>query len=575
MNEQIDNPIGESIQGVVPPAGTSDDLPSETDISQTTEEAERFAADLSQRCRRLLEEVEIFESLINSQRRELPTHCGTLDRQRFRVGYDNLDAKVFKRELLSEKSQLEKAGPKSMVKLVSMNLPRLESVWSVCKSCNSVTALGKKFYWKFGKVNGYPKERILRGYGAYSVKVDIVSDSGFEWVKVCWVTEKTLLFDMAKLGLVDSSDSDESEPNGAADMEEDVPRILRQARALKKAADATRLKYRHPKLRMVFPRLNKVEASDTVCKLLQQIKDLEITVETLEDLPPSRPIAEALPVMAAQRHQYFGHSLNLDCTILLALISDLSHGSVEPQDWHCDMIVSQIKLEELHHLLPESIYPVMASRRLVCTREAATRMIEIAESLGTEAEKARTALIFDRQCTLDKEESSILERFQKLSNYVVPTTLCLPVEIIDFDLPELMEKLPPFVKEIFPRCFTAINQSVFLYGWHSGITTLSSNESVSRRVELVVEENRLDDNMGGPDIWVCPSSRSLVGKEKKRRGPVPVLSRPEIVGPKEMKKREKLAKSILLETGEDFDGVPELADGKFISEPSLLNKPSI
>ncbi|KAI1005758.1 hypothetical protein K3495_g2472 [Podosphaera aphanis] len=508
------------------------------EVSAGLDERDLTAADLHRRCRLLVDELEQFEAYINLQRRELPTSCGTLERHRYRSGYDNLDAKSFKHELQSEIKLLEKKGPKSSLQLNSMNLPRLESVWSVAKSCKSVIALDKQFHWKVGKVEGYPKERILRGYEAYSAKVDIVADNGFEWVKVSWATEKTLIFDMARAGWVEYSDT-ESESNNDDDTDEYVPQILKQARALKKAANATRLKFRNPKLRMVFPRLQWSSISNQVRALLHRIQDTGILVQAAEDIHVSQPIGEVLETMAAERYHSFGDTLNIDCTILLALISDVSHGRVPPEDWYNDMIRSQIKLEEKNNLLSASIWPVMASRNLVCTREAAVRMQEIVDSLGTETEQARAALILSLDGTPQMTPEQTRDKFQELSDYAIPANIKLPVAIVDFDLEELMTKLPPFVKDLFPKHFTLINQSVFLYGWYSGMTTLSSNESVSRRIELMIETNRVDEAMGGPDIWVCPSSRSLVGKEKRRRGAVPVLERPEIVGPKEMKKRER------------------------------------
>jgi hypothetical protein len=61
---------------------------------------------------------------------------------------------------------------------------------------------------------------------------------------------------------------------------------------------------------------------------------------------------------------------------------------------------------------------------------------------------------------------------------------------------------------------------VFFFGWWSGYTTISSNRTVAKEIEKTIEENRVRDE-AGPAIWISAESRSLVGKEKGRRGDIP------------------------------------------------------
>lgn len=65
-----------------------------------------------------------------------------------------------------------------------------------------------------------------------------------------------------------------------------------------------------------------------------------------------------------------------------------------------------------------------------------------------------------------------------------------------------------------------VNPSVFFFGWWSGLTTISSNRTVAKEIQKTIEENRIGDEVG-PNIWLAPASRSLVGKEKERRGTIP------------------------------------------------------
>lgn len=64
-----------------------------------------------------------------------------------------------------------------------------------------------------------------------------------------------------------------------------------------------------------------------------------------------------------------------------------------------------------------------------------------------------------------------------------------------------------------------MNRSVLIYGWWSGRTTITSNRAVVRDVEGPIEEFREGEERG-PSVWSCSKPRSLVGKEKERRGKV-------------------------------------------------------
>jgi hypothetical protein len=345
--------------------------------------------------------------------------------------------------------------------------------------------------------------------------VDIVAQNGSEWVKVSSVTEKRIIWDLAKAGYAASSDDDD-------DYQEEIDDsigLVKQVKTLIQASGSTRVRYRHPTIRLVLPRVRK-DGHKQVRDVLDQIRALGVIVQTEEDIPRSAPVAEVLHQIAADRFASFSETINLDCTVLLASVSDLSHGRVEPKDWHNKDIARQIRLEAEDQLLPNSLWPACGERKLVCTREAAIRMHEIVNIIGTETEKKRAALLID-QSDDDKmhlTRAQRIEGFQKLSDYQVPSNWNLPVAVIDIDLDSIKSSLPPVVTEV-EKLLININQSVFLYGWSAGQTTISSNGSVAKSIEAKIEENRVHDSDSGPDIWLCPTSRSLVGKEKERRKP--------------------------------------------------------
>jgi len=355
--------------------------------------------------------------------------------------------------------------------------------------------------------------------------VDIVSKGGLEWTKVSSITEKRIIWDLAKSGWVAESSGEESDvPDENADPEG----LLKQVEALVKASRASRVRYQYPGIRLVLPKIKAKPDAKEVAHVLQQIRNLGVTIQTAEELPSEIPaVAEVLDRLAADPFEFFSKTLNVDCTILLAFASDLSHGRVQPADWHHKAISRQIEMEREDHLLPNSLWPACGSSTLFCTREAAVRMQEIVDIIGTETEKKRASLILhlNNEPNLSREQR--LEEFQKLSDYTVPQEWNLPIEVVDIDMAFIKSNLPPVAKKV-SETLTTINQSVFLFGWFTARTTLSSNRTVAKEIEAIIEKEiaateslhgqAIAPDTRGPDIWLSRSSRSLVGKEKQRKG---------------------------------------------------------
>jgi hypothetical protein len=287
-------------------------------------------------------------------------------------------------------------------------------------------------------------------------------------------------------------------------------------------------RYQHPKIRLVLPNIKSKPNAKVVANVLRQIRNLGITILTAEDMPPAFPaVAEVLSRLDTDPFQHFSGTLNVDCSILLAFASDVSHGRVEAQDWHNKIIARQIAMEHEDQVLPNSMWPACASRKLICTREAADKMQEIVDTMGTETEKRRAALLLGRDSTKSREQ--VRTEFQKLSDYPTPPEWHIPIEVVDIDMASILAKLPPVAKKVSDIFLsTGINRSVFLFGWSANITTISSNATAAKDIEMTIEEENasfkrqngqfLSQENKGPDIWICPFARSLVGKEKTRRG---------------------------------------------------------
>jgi hypothetical protein len=406
-----------------------------------------------------------------------------------------------------------------------------------------------------------------------SVMVDIVADNGEEWVKVSTISENRLLFEMAEKGWdrdsdTDSYSDDEVLISGGEDTKDDTRynhrrkkdgilrhghtdtdtdtddtdadsddeiELVKLASDMNKAARATRIKYKHPRIRFVIPKLieGKVPEIDAI---LNQVRGYGVAVECGTHIPevfsdemdgnrdPAAIKPEDLPLSTLLPNPFekFTSTLNVDCTLLLALVSDLSHvRHITTSPSFHRAINRQIEIEEEQPLVPTELWPAMVGRHLICTEEAAQRMKEIVDVIGTSTEKERTAILLAQPPFLGLDKDDLLRQFQRLSDHDVPKDWLLPIKVIDAQ-PDinagLQDGILPPVAHKVTEVLSDINRSVFVYGWVKGIVTVSSNRTVVKQIEHTIEENRDgDDDLEGPPVWVCDTARSLVGKEKKRK----------------------------------------------------------
>lgn len=465
--------------------------------------------------------------------------------------------------LLRGISQLASADPtaeRTVHTLRSSNLPFYNAVWDAAKSSTGLVTFNKRFYWAQPPTRSSKRAGQAKKEGAL---VDIVTQSGLEWIKVSTITETRLLFELAKAGWegADSSASDDenededntftnspsptSPPSPPSPVNSDNPvELVRLAVDLRKASLATLIRYKHPTVRLILPKIPTSPSSQTLA-ILNQLHSTGAKIQhgpQFLPFPAPNPLPTPIPPSSLQTlftrllpdpHAPLTATLNIDCTILLALISDLSHSPYTPHSpTHHQAITRQIELEARDPLLPDSLYPALQDHDLICTGEAAERMREIVAQIGTPSERTRGALLLgDEPESADgdgfhvgdsERNSSVLARFAATSKYPVPSTLRLPIKITTIVLD--MAQLPSVAATVATH-LTAINRSVFLYGWQAGITTVSSNRTVVKTIESVIGaenadadiEGKFEVEVGGPEVWLCETARSLAGKEKGRR----------------------------------------------------------
>jgi hypothetical protein len=523
--------------------------------SECPSEPQKLLFSLVSRCQNLLSELEMFQNFLALHKKQNTVELGH-----------------FKHLVISELRSLEKlkqldasgSEPKTLHSLQSSNLAFHEAVWLTAKRCEGLVAMSRRVRLDGSLPRDARQNETFKGQRrreGKEVSVDIVARGGAEWIKISLITETRLGFEIAKKGWetgLHSDDESEDEEWGAGqDVDTEDLKLLRLASDLKCAAASYKVKYMHPRVRFVLPKIAEGRVPE-VDKIILEMRNTGATVECgmastgncsitsdegsvptpgsmKEDThfsDSSQPLDSEKLFNRLLQTPYvdFTPTLNIDCTVLLAIISDLSTlrpSSIPPLPGHHFFITRQIEnpKEAAEPLLPTHIWPAMASRKLICTFEAAKRMREIVSTIGTEAEKERMCLIMGEGAFEGLESKALIEAFQKRTEYQVPLDWNLPIRVVESEpaIAAAFETngLPPVARKVESR-LTAINRSVFLYGWATGTMTLSSNRAVVKMIEGVVEEEV--GEVMGPQMWICGTARSLVGKEKRHQQPMtPIL----------------------------------------------------
>jgi hypothetical protein len=416
------------------------------------------------------------------------------------------------------------------------NLLYHEALWATAKRSSGLVGFRKYFFWRKGQdtkglslTKGLKLSKSNLTKGKSAALVDLVAAEGTEWVRVSTISEKRLLFDLAKLGWQNDSDSDdEDDGKGAAadsnwedDDDEDQVDIVKSARDLARAAHANPIRGRPPRVRFVLTRIQSGKLKE-VDAVLDKMRVTGISVQCANEIPSTAPpLDTVLPHLLVNRTLSLSETLNLDCTILLALISDISHAQCPILDWYPSEVRAQIQDEEKEKLLPTHLYPAITSHPMVCTEEAAAQMNLIVDTLATDQEKTRANILLAQRSHSPSQSpqstpTTLLDEWAALSDHALPLDFHLPVRVLPSKLPTLLPSLPAVATKIAAE-LTPLNTAIFFYGWAHGITTLSSNRARAKQIEHMINEHGLKDGEAGPHIWLCGESRSLIAKHGRRK----------------------------------------------------------
>ncbi|KAI0428545.1 hypothetical protein F5Y09DRAFT_284852 [Xylaria sp. FL1042] len=437
----------------------------------------------------------------------------------------------FYHDVLSEvqnlESDIKSQDPFAAHRISSSNLPYLHAVWNTAKTSKNIIKLRHPVF------SGPFKRRILapgirikdvmsqggsepkRNQDGRSARIDIICDGGLSWYKVSTITNRRLLFDMAKEAVY-CGDSDDSEStDGVAQDLSDVP-LVKLSRSLKMIAQGHQIRNSSPTLCLVLPRILEGEHVE-VDKIIKFCRDMGVSMICGNKMPQPLPLSEdLLHEMVPNPRRNITPELNIDTSVLVALTSDISHLRVIKQPWFGQSQKDHIDLETTDPLIPQ-LCALLGHRTLVCTREAAKSLARIVHTMGTGAENSRAHLLLTPDDSISHEQR--LDKFRALSIHgsSIPSCLQLPIRILDpMNKPnesEWQARLDVSIQEKL-NDLAQPGRSVFFCGWVQEITTITCNVLVVKQLEKKLEEIPSLDASKWPSIWAFSSSRPLIGIPK-------------------------------------------------------------
>ncbi|KAJ0119187.1 hypothetical protein J7T55_013423 [Diaporthe amygdali] len=409
------------------------------------------------------------------------------------------------------------------------NVPAIERNWDILKRCQDLVSIEQSIP-KTPKVEvkengGLIVHRIRNGqasHGTGMVFVHAVIDGGAEWLRIVNKDEKRVLLELAAGGWDWDSEEEDADHEDDSELFEDIP-ILRTAKELADTARKYWHDYHRPRIRILLNRIEEGQSKemDRVIQKMRSVSGDDITVtvdcadapwispQTSPDLDTA--LSKLVPIEDMDR---FGSTVILDTSVLIALISDISHNTVDVQPWHNQDCKAQIQDEANGiNFLTAQAYPPLRGKRLVCTREAMEHFREITSTIASPTELERARVL----CSGGPRD------FQELSIHPVPDDFMLPVQVLseetDLRAKDLVQagKLPEIAIKAEKHLLSVPgNRTTHLLGWCSGMTVVTSNRSLAKRLVRIIENSLERDYEDGPMIFTLPYNRALATKGPKK-----------------------------------------------------------
>jgi hypothetical protein len=420
--------------------------------------------------------------------------------------------------------------------------------WAVAKKCRGLVAINKDFP-RSPRLPVAPDDGWLdykdQPFQERPVAVDAVVDSGATWIKFISISSRTLEYQvMAETWESDSEPEDES--NRGAD---EGLRHTEFADAVRKIILAARWNHCH-RVHLILPGIHEGK-SEQVDRMINYVRHKiggdDVLVEVscagspfLTEAPP--PLDDAIAALIQDRDPLVGddcgrltETVNLDPSVLVALVTDLHHGPVPLQPEAQQNIITQSILDhetdnqELvarQDILANVLYPALRGRKLVCTESAAAYFRKLVGAISTHSEETRAALVFapSQPSAEPASPSTLRQTLQQWSTVPVPDDLHLPVSIVpDITLPDIAplidsNTLPPMADPI-ARDLSPLNRSVYCYGWIHRLTTVTGHRGIERQLKLALARHWTrgeDRDEIPPDVWHRHLGGYLIHRDKPK-----------------------------------------------------------
>ncbi|KAJ2992185.1 hypothetical protein NUW58_g2252 [Xylaria curta] len=398
----------------------------------------------------------------------------------------------FYHDVLAEIENLERdmnsQDPLSTHRISSSNFPYLHAVWNTAKRSKNIVKLRHPVF------SGPFKRRILapgvrlkdimsqggsepkRNQSGRSTRIDVICDGGLTWYKVSTITNRRLLFDMAKEAVYCGESDDSESEGGVTQYFSDIP-LVKLARSLKTIAEGHQIRNSTPTPTLVLPRIFEGESIE-IDKIVKFCRDMGVSVSCGNAMPSPSPLSkDLLYEMVPNPKRRITSELNIDTSVLVALTSDISHLQVTVESWFGQSQKDHIDLEANDPLIPQ-LCSLLNCHTLVCTKQAARSLARIVHTMGTAAENARAHLLLTPDHSTSREQR--VEAFRALSIHKdsIPLQLQLPIRIVDPEtrLNDCQDHLTSPLQETL-QILAQPGRSVFYSGWVSGLTTVTCNVS--------------------------------------------------------------------------------------------------
>ncbi|KAH9968137.1 hypothetical protein BC827DRAFT_1368250 [Russula dissimulans] len=222
----------------------------------------------------------------------------------------------------------------------STNAPYLIAVWKeVLSSPPPVIAIGKPFYERSRlRTDGEGKKQARAQSSGKStgVKVDVVANNGHTWIRVNTAKNSRLLAEFREIDsyLTDSDDEGATSANAVclppAQREFDNS-LLRTGRALLDAARANPVLGTNAPPEVIFclPRIDPDAQNENgndprIALTVESLRDMGLTIK-LGERSAIEQLVGTIPALPSPPTFIPTHQINLDLSILIALVSDLTH----------------------------------------------------------------------------------------------------------------------------------------------------------------------------------------------------------------------------------------------------------